>query len=110
MGEVVHVAAWGKVANRDNVVEKFISCDKFIRSKVVPPPLGSIVFNFQGGKVEITGDVTNIIGDECEIVIRQGHVRIIGSEECAVSMFCAIHREIEEIKTGRAPHDRQSNG
>lgn len=98
MGEVVSVPQWGRVANKSNVIEKFISCDKFIRSKCVPPPLGSIMFAFKGGKVIITGDTTNITGGDCEIVIRGNFVCINGCTDKAVDMFCSIHREIEEIK------------
>jgi hypothetical protein len=100
MGDVVSVSAWGHATNRVNVVEKFVSCDKFIRSKVVPPPIGSIVFNFSGGRVTITGDHTHIVGDECEITIHAEIVCLNGSHECAVDLFCSIHREIEEIKIG----------
>lgn len=97
MGEVVTVSRWGRVANKDNVIEKFASCDQFIRSKVVPPPIGSVVFTFRGGKVTITGDTTSIVGGDCDIVIRGNYVCINGCIEHAVSMFCSIHREIEEV-------------
>jgi hypothetical protein len=99
MTNVISVPQWGKATNTNNVIEKLISCNNFIRSKIVPPPLGSVIFNFQGGKVTLTGELTQITGDDdCEIIIRGDHVCLNGSISQAVSIFCNIHREIEEIK------------
>jgi hypothetical protein len=98
MGDVVSVAQWGNVTNTRNVLEKFASCDKFIRSRILPPPVGSVIFNFEGGKVEMTGRVTIIRGGDCEIVIRNGVPQLRGSEHQAVEMFCSIHREIELLQ------------
>ena len=94
----ISFAKWVRAATTENVSEKFLSCDGFIRSKCVPPPLGSIFFAFQGGKVTITGDTTNIKGGDCEIIIRGNYVCINGCPEKAVEMYCSIHREIEEIQ------------
>lgn len=98
MGNVISVPQWGPRIDRNNLIEKLISCDKFIRSKIVPPPVGSVIFNFQGGRATITGHTTKIAGGDCEIVIRGDHVQINGCTDHAVDMFCSIHREIEEVQ------------
>lgn len=98
MSNVVSVARWGNVTNTHNVLDKFASCDKFIRSRIQPPPVGSVVFHFEGGRVEITGQVTTIRGEDCEVVIRNGIPQLRGSETQAVEMFCSIHREIELLQ------------
>jgi hypothetical protein len=99
MSNVVTVAKWGRVPNTANVADKFLSCDRFIRSRIVPPPVGSIMFAFKGGKVTITGDTTTISGGDCEVVIRGTFICINGCEQMAADMFCSIHREIEELKS-----------
>jgi hypothetical protein len=99
MGEVVSVAAWGRAANRMSVIEKFVACNRFIRSKVVPPPMGSIVFNFAGGKVTITGEVTHITGPDCDVTIQRDYALVSGSLDCADAVFCSINREIEQIRS-----------
>lgn len=98
MNNVVVVPQWGRKTSKGNVREKFASCDKFIRSRIEPPPLGSVTFRFEDGTVEMTGLVTTITGDDCEIVIRKGIVVLSGSEEQAVEMFCSIHRAIEQFQ------------
>lgn len=110
MGKVITVPQWGNARPPidDRLVQKFVSCDQFIRSKVVPPPLGSIVFCFKGGKVTITGDTTSIAGGDCEIVVRGNFVHIGGSEAQASAIFCSIHREIEEIRGEAAPFKEAS--
>lgn len=98
MSNVVSISRWGSVTDTSNVLEKFASCDLFIRSRIIPPPLGSVVFHFEGGKVELTGKVTTIRGEDCEIVVRNGVPQLRGSDRQAVDMFCSIHREIELLQ------------
>lgn len=95
---VVSVSKWGSVTNTQNVLKKFAACDQFIRSRIEPPPVGSFIFHFEEGRVDITGHVTTIRGDECEIVIRNGVPVLHGREDQAVAMYCAIHRELELLK------------
>lgn len=99
MGKVISVPQWGQKIDRENVIEKLLSCDHFIRSKIIPPPVGSVIFNFQGGRATITGATTTIMGGDCEIMIRGDRVQINGCTDNAIEMFCSIHREIEEVQS-----------
>lgn len=106
MGNVIQVAAWGskKELNIDSVKQKLHSCDRFIRSRFIPPPLGNVVFNFASGKVTVCHTTTCISGEDCQVVIRGSEVQIIGETDDAIALFCAIHREIENLN----PHAVQS--
>lgn len=103
MGSVVMVARWGRTGvSVTEVREKMRALDSFIRSRIEPPPVGSVVFNFAGGRVTMTGDVTQISSDECEVMVQCGEVIVSGAYECASAMHCAIHREIEELRARAA--------
>lgn len=111
MGSVVVVPQWGQSGvSVASVRANMVSLDQFIRSKVEPPPLGSIVFNFDGGKVVVTGDTTQITGDEFEAMVEGDQVEMVGCLIAANAMFCAIHREIEEIKSRCAARAASSQG
>lgn len=98
MGEVIQVSGWGKKQpNIEAVKQKLLSCDRFIRSRFIPPPLGNVVFNFASGKVTVCNSCTCITGEDCQVVIRESEVQIIGDTDDAINLFCAIHREIETL-------------
>lgn len=105
MTNVIQVASWGKKQPEIGAVkQKLLSCDRFIRSRFIPPPLGNVVFNLGSGKVTVCHNVTCITGDDCQVVIRDEDVQIIGEQDDAITLFCAIHREIETLN----PHALKS--
>jgi hypothetical protein len=104
MGQVIQVTTWGKKDCPNEAIRKLLSCDQFIRSRFVTPPMGNVVFNFEHGSVTVCGSQTIISGDDCQIIIREKDVQLIGSVEEAIQMFCSIHREIENLD----PHAIQS--
>lgn len=96
LGNVIQITGWGN-RTPDTAIKKLLSCDRFIRSRFLPPPMGNVVFNFSTGKATVSRECTVISGDDCEVIIRGDDVQIIGSTEHATELFCSIHREIETL-------------
>jgi hypothetical protein len=98
MSNVHYVREWATKARSADIRGKMIGLNEFIRSRIAPPPVGSVIFNFKGGKVSLTGNITQITGGDCEVMIQGDNVIMSGCDLNAVDMFVSIHCEIEELR------------
>lgn len=106
MPDVIRVPQWwNRKPDNESILEKFVSCDRFIRARIIPPPVGSIVFNFHGGVVTLTGGITTVTGGDCEIRIYKGVVNLRGSVECAEGMYSSIRDEIKHLNKVKNEND-----
>lgn len=95
---VVHLKNWFGNPKIIEINRKLLSLDRFIRSKVIPPQIGLAVFQFDGGKVSLTTKLTTMQCHGCEVTVRGNDVQVRGKPECAYDMYCAIHKEIEDVQ------------
>jgi hypothetical protein len=98
MSNVHYVREWAVKPKSDDIRGKMKGLNEFIRSRISPPPVGSVIFNFKGGKVSLTGNITQITGGDCEVMIQGENVILSGCGLNAVDLYVSIHREIEELR------------
>lgn len=99
---VVYVEKWGRAPSEPHIREGFVGLDQFVRSRIIPPPIGSITFSFKTGKFTMCGLVSRIRGNTCEVLIEGTDVTIIGNPMEARGMVAHIEAEINGIPLVRA--------
>jgi hypothetical protein len=94
---VVYVDKWRKRVDEKSVSNGFLRLDDFVRSRIIPPPIGTITFSFKTGKYSLCGDTSRVRGYCCEVLIADGEVSVIGNPFEAGEMVAHIEAEIEAL-------------
>lgn len=100
---VVFVRRWfDRQKDYASVEREFKSLNRFIRSRIIPPPIGSATFTFRSGSVILSGPFTRIVGKTCEILMSESEFEIVGDYLDAYGMVKEIENEIKGIPASEA--------
>lgn len=94
---VIYVEKWAKRPCTKVAQSDFLRLDGFVRSRIIPPPIGSITFSFKSGKFTMTRCLTRIRGGRCEVLIADGVASFIGNPSEAALMVKHIEAEIHGL-------------
>lgn len=106
---VILVDKWFNNPKCKATEERFLSIDRLVRSRIIPPPLGSITFKFENGCFTITGNHSRVLGAESEVVMELDTqsgitcIEIIGNYLDASRMAIYIEAEIKGLDAENHP-------